>query len=195
MVFLGLLASGEALVPALAAGFGVAAAAVFVATSGGGEEGTARKPMPWDKSSDGAEDDSEDESFDSVAAKVNASDSASARRRMTPEQEQQIRQRMKQLPPDTKKALDEWVNMSESSKMGLLAVNCLFVILFLGLFLLFAAYLISEHNVNIFQLETWTDGSATLKKLMKSMHKAGRPSSGGSSGTSLNAETGHSAEL
>merc|ERR1712066_60837 len=102
---------------------------------------------------------------------------------MTPEQEQQIRQRMKKLPPETKEALEKWINMNESSKMGILAVNCLFVIFFLGIFMLFAAYLISEHNVNIFQLETWTDGSATLQKILRNLQKVSKPSksSGGSS--------------
>mmetsp|Transcript_67441 Transcript_67441/g.163148 ORF Transcript_67441/g.163148 Transcript_67441/m.163148 type:complete len:127 (+) Transcript_67441:230-610(+) len=86
---------------------------------------------------------------------------------LTPEQQDQIRRRMAKLPPEARKALDNWVNMKEEDRWALLGMNCLVIVLFLGLFVLFAAYLIGAHGINIFELETWRSGATTARKILQ----------------------------
>merc|ERR1719215_1704868 len=116
----------------------------------------------------GATEASAAEDHDDVSDAV-ASVLPGARKRLSPEQEKQIRAQVSRLPPESRKALEEWVNMKDDNKWALLALNCLVVIFILGVFLLFSAYLIAAHSINVFDIQTWRNGTQTAENLLRQM--------------------------
>mmetsp|Transcript_123790 Transcript_123790/g.358065 ORF Transcript_123790/g.358065 Transcript_123790/m.358065 type:complete len:263 (-) Transcript_123790:93-881(-) len=90
------------------------------------------------------------------------------RRKLTPEQEAQIRKGIRKLPESQRKALEDWINMKEESIWPMVAMNILVLTLFAGMFVCFSAYLIINHEINIYDRETWRNATklaeATLRK-------------------------------
>jgi len=91
----------------------------------------------------------------------------SGKKKLTPDQEAQIRRSVDKLPPETRKALSDWINMEDQSTGAMIALNCMVLIFFLGIFLLFAAYLIGVHEINLFEMETWYNGTAYATELLR----------------------------
>ncbi|CAE8728657.1 unnamed protein product [Polarella glacialis] len=65
---------------------------------------------------------------------------------LTLEQESRIRDGVRRLPPESRKALQDWLNMEDGNKMALLAMNCLVLILVLGMLLIGAASLAKDQE-------------------------------------------------
>merc|ERR1740121_2839618 len=61
---------------------------------------------------------------------------SSARKRLTPEQEAQIKEQVNRLPPESRKALEDWINMSNDNK-----------------------YLIAWHGINVYDIQAWRNGT------------------------------------
>mmetsp|Transcript_34437 Transcript_34437/g.69557 ORF Transcript_34437/g.69557 Transcript_34437/m.69557 type:complete len:192 (+) Transcript_34437:65-640(+) len=172
------LPSSEVLLPALATGVGVVAAAVFIASGSSSSTDAAKPERPDEDSEDepGAAQPGATGTQDAAAPAAAAPSSAAApvpaapppapRKRLTPEQEATIRKRMAKLPPEARKALDDWAQMKEGDKWAIVAMNCLVLVLFLGVFVLLAAYLIGAHGINVFELQTWRRGFVTVRRAL-----------------------------
>ncbi|CAE8595840.1 unnamed protein product [Polarella glacialis] len=180
------LLGSEAFLPAASFFFGIAGAMAFVAT------GASATPTTWGKEEEEDEvdvsatsgSDSVPRGGDGAASREEKLGEGSAeghqlaegdkdgqlRQRqpqplgkgLTLEQESRIRDGVRRLPPESRKALQDWLNMEDGNKMALLAMNCLVLILVLGMLLIGAACLIGFYEVNVFDLETWRNGAALL---------------------------------
>mmetsp|Transcript_99184 Transcript_99184/g.296445 ORF Transcript_99184/g.296445 Transcript_99184/m.296445 type:complete len:174 (-) Transcript_99184:57-578(-) len=158
------LPPGEVLMPTLATGMGVVAAAVFIIW-GGGNGADASYDQDDAPPVDGKAEDGD-------GGPAGATAPAPRRRRLTPEREAEIRKRMEQLTPEARKALDDWVSLRGDDRWAVLAMNCLVLTLFMGGFFLFAAYLIGAHGINILELQTWRRGAAMVGGMMRDAQNA-----------------------
>eukprot|EP00435_Cladocopium_sp_Y103_P002597 s3069_g1.t1 len=77
------------------------------------------------------------------------------RGKLSADQEAKFRQGLANLPPESKKALQEWVNMTESSTWTLLGLNCLFLVFIAGVLTLAAAGIVGVFQINIFNPDVW----------------------------------------
>ncbi|CAK9015375.1 unnamed protein product [Durusdinium trenchii] len=82
------------------------------------------------------------------------------RGKLSPEQEAKFRQGLANLPPESRKALKDWVEMTgtDSSTWTLLGLNCLFLVFILGVITLAAAAVVGFFQINIFSLDVWRQG-------------------------------------
>ena len=83
--------------------------------------------------------------------------------KLSSEQEDKFRQGLANLPPESKKALQEWVNMTENSTWTLIGINCLFLVCIAGLLTLAAAAIVGIFQINIFNPDVWRAGYAKLQ--------------------------------
>eukprot|EP00438_Fugacium_kawagutii_P010186 Skav234218 [mRNA] locus=scaffold1464:12514:14806:- [translate_table: standard] len=74
-----------------------------------------------------------------------------------------FRQGLANLPPESKKALQEWVKMTESSTWTLLGLNCLLLVFVLGMLTLGAAAIVGFFQINIFNMDVWREGISTFQ--------------------------------
>merc|ERR1712194_178064 len=81
-------------------------------------------------------------------------------RKLTPQQEAQIKASIDKIPPETRKALQQWVKSGSDDTGSMIAMNCLVFIFLLGVFLMVSSYLIAVHEINIYEVETWSQGKA-----------------------------------
>eukprot|EP00913_Durusdinium_trenchii_P016281 g15300.t1 len=70
------------------------------------------------------------------------------RGKLSPEQEAKFRQGLANLPPESRKALKDWVEMTgtDSSTWTLLGLNCLFLVFILGVITLAAAAVVGHRS-------------------------------------------------
>ncbi|CAJ1369320.1 unnamed protein product [Effrenium voratum] len=164
-------------IPALVAGaVGLVAAAVFVFS------GASSQPTTWDKekAADGAEEPlarETQESQDEDASGEKQEETSEAKKdqpkpteilkprpgRLTPDQEAKFRQGLANLPPESRKALEEWVNMTDNNAWELLGLNCLLLVFVAGLITLALAAVVGYWQVNIFSIDVWREGFAKLQ--------------------------------
>eukprot|EP00448_Togula_jolla_P039102 CAMPEP_0170619490 /NCGR_PEP_ID=MMETSP0224-20130122/27543_1 /TAXON_ID=285029 /ORGANISM="Togula jolla, Strain CCCM 725" /LENGTH=210 /DNA_ID=CAMNT_0010945581 /DNA_START=56 /DNA_END=685 /DNA_ORIENTATION=- len=95
------------------------------------------------------------------------------RRRLTPEQEKKLEHAVHRLSPKSRKAIEEWITMGETDKWAVLGMQCLAIIMFLGLFICFAAFLIIAFQVNIFQPEVWRKGADFASQVVQDFRQGG----------------------
>lgn len=85
------------------------------------------------------------------------------RGKLSADQEAKFRQGLANLPPESKKALQEWVNMTENSTWTLLGLNCLFLVFIAGVLTLAAAAIVGVFQINIFNPDVWREGISKLQ--------------------------------
>jgi len=85
------------------------------------------------------------------------------RGKLSADQEAKFRQGLANLPPESKKALQEWVNMTENSTWTLLGLNCLFFVFIAGVLTLAAAAIVGVFQINIFNPDVWREGISKLQ--------------------------------
>lgn len=214
------LMSGEALMPLLAGGAGICAAAAFIASSNGevkqGEFAVADRVEvrdgegePWRPGvvaslwpimvrvdgreeglsfklirKEGSSDDGQETRGDPAESSDAVVGGASAGKEQRPEAEpavtprsgpdpalvargEQLRSR---LTPEQKDAIEKWINMSETDKKGLILLNVLVCIVFVGLLLGAAIFFIIHFDINPFDMDTWKNLPQTLQKFSKSFN-------------------------
>ncbi|CAK0838594.1 unnamed protein product [Prorocentrum cordatum] len=74
------------------------------------------------------------------------------------------------LTPEQKDAIEKWINMSESDKKGLILLNVLVCIVFVGLALAASILFIIHFEINPFDMDTWRNLPQTLQKVSKSFN-------------------------
>lgn len=94
-----------------------------------------------------------------------------AQRQPTSMQAEQMRGAVKKLPPKTQEALDKWIKLSETDRNGMIALNLLVCVLFLGIAVMVVVLFIGFFQVNVFELETYKNWRGTLKKMWTELNK------------------------
>mmetsp|Transcript_30189 Transcript_30189/g.54807 ORF Transcript_30189/g.54807 Transcript_30189/m.54807 type:complete len:181 (-) Transcript_30189:34-576(-) len=151
------IVSGE-LLPALIAGsVGILAAIAFIAT------GESAKPFDMKKDDDDIQ--GNDDSGNAEPREMTTGEQAQAklddyraRGKLSKDQEEQIKAGVRQMKPEHRKAIQDWVHMKDENPWAILGLNLLVLIVFLGFFLLFCAFIIGNFEVNVFDPKVYHRG-------------------------------------
>eukprot|EP00931_Biecheleriopsis_adriatica_P076212 TRINITY_DN49944_c0_g1_i1.p1 TRINITY_DN49944_c0_g1~~TRINITY_DN49944_c0_g1_i1.p1 ORF type:complete len:216 (+),score=60.93 TRINITY_DN49944_c0_g1_i1:34-681(+) len=96
---------------------------------------------------------------------------------LSPEQEARLQEGLARLPPESKKAIADWLNEKDTSPWVLLGLNCLMLVIFLGAVMICIAAVIGYFQINIFDLEVWRKGASDVMSLFaeENRRQQGRP--------------------
>mmetsp|Transcript_83476 Transcript_83476/g.174680 ORF Transcript_83476/g.174680 Transcript_83476/m.174680 type:complete len:274 (-) Transcript_83476:23-844(-) len=88
-------------------------------------------------------------------------------KRLTPEQEAQIRKQVHRMPEEQRRAIQAWLNDDGDHFWVHVGMFLLIAILFVGAFIIFSAYLIVAHEFNIYDPESWRNATISLEHTLR----------------------------